>query len=115
MNTTKITINSHDVVLKFGMRAAKYLESKLSSKYFFDGENITEIGMAHVIYGGHLNYCAVKDEPEIVTFEQIVDFIESSLTNKDAIQEITDAIKLWVDVQMKATGDVEAKKKTSKK
>jgi uncharacterized membrane protein len=115
MNTTKITINSHEVVLKFGMRCAKYIESKLSTKYFFDGEDITEIGMAHVIYGGHLNYCAVKDEPEVVTFEQIVDFIESNLTNKDVVQEIANAIKLWMEVQMKMTGDVDAKKKTSKK
>jgi hypothetical protein len=119
MNTTKITINSHDVVLKFGMRAAKYLQTALQSKYCGDGDELTEIGIAHIFYAGHLNDCAIKNVPESYSVEFFVDFIESSLLDKEALEEIKRVVMFYMGNQSQAKDSdakgVEAKKKTSKK
>jgi hypothetical protein len=114
MNTTKITINSHDVVLKFGMYSARYLADKFQKNYCFDGDEITEIGIAHVIYSGYMNACAVKDESPALTFEDMVDFVESSIGDTEKINAIASVVKVWSESQLiKAAG--EGKKKTSKR
>lgn len=117
MNYTRLTIAGKDYGLKFGMYSARYLSDKLSNGYCFVGDNITEIGIAHVLYAGYLNNCAVKDEPSELTFEQIVEYIEGSLTNQEVMDAIAAAIKVWSDSQLiKAAAETETKKKkTSRK
>lgn len=117
MNYTRLTINDREIGLKFGMYSARYLSDKLSNGYCFVGENITEIGIAHVLYAGYLNNCAVKDQPAELTFEQIVEFIEASLTNQPVMDAIAGVIKVWSESQLikQATEPETKKKKTSRK
>jgi hypothetical protein len=118
MNYTKLTINDQDVGLKFGMHAARYLAAKFSGAACFDGDTITEIGISHIIYGGYLNNCAVKDIAPSLSFEDIVDFVESSVGDSAKVSNIAEAVKVWSDcqiVQAAAAGVDDGKKKVSRK
>ena len=115
MNHCYININGKDVKLKFGMHCARYLSEKLQGHYCFDGDEITEIGIGHVLYAGYINACAVADAKADLSFEDFVDFIESSLNNPDAVNAISQAVKVWTEAQIKGNVNEEAKKKPLKK
>lgn len=116
MNYTKLTINETEVGLKFGMYSARYLAEKLINPYCFDGDQITEIGIAHVVYGGYINNCAVKDIHPELTFEQVVDFVESSIGSDDRVNALAHVIKVWSESQIvKSTVEESKKKKSSPK
>jgi hypothetical protein len=114
MNYTKLNISGEDYGLKFGMHSARYLSSKLDNGYCFHGDEITEIGISHVIYSGYLNNCAVKDVKPELTFEHVVDFVESSIGDASKVDALTSVIKVWSESQI-IKGAEEAKKKTLKK
>lgn len=116
MNYTRITISGQEIGLKFGMYSARYLADKLQNGYCFVGDNITEIGIAHVVYSGYLNNCAVKDAPAALTFEDIVDFVEGSVKDQDRVAALASVIKVWSDCQIiQAAGEETKKKSPSKK
>jgi hypothetical protein len=117
MNYTKLKLNDKEIGLKFGMVSDRYLSEKIPNGYCFNGDDITEIGIAHIIYGGYINNCAIKDAAPEITFEAIVDFIEASVTNDEVMLEIGQVIKVWSEVQIERNGVKieEAKKKTTKK
>lgn len=115
MNYTKLTINDQSIGLKFGMYSARYLSDKLQNGFCFQGDQITEIGIAHVVYSGYLNNCAVKDEAPTLTFEQIVDFVEGSIQDKDKVEALTSVIKVWSESQIIAQAAEDTKKKTPSK
>lgn len=108
---TTLKLENQEIGLKFGMYSARYLSTKLSNGYCFDGENLTEIGIAHVVYSGYLNYCAVKDEPSKVTFEQIVDYVESSISDASKVDALTSVVKVWSESQVIKSAQEETKKK----
>jgi hypothetical protein len=61
-----------------------------------------------------MNSCAVKDEVPSLTFEDMVDFVESSIGDTEKINAIASVVKVWSESQLiKAAG--EGKKKTSKR
>lgn len=119
MNYTTINIEGQEIGLKFGMFSAKYLQGKLNNGFCFIGDEITEIGIAHVIYAGYLNNCAIKDIKPEITFERVVDFIEGSIKDADKVATLTDVIKVWTDVQFskkdEVVSEVPKKKKNLKK
>ena len=95
MNYTTITINGETIGLKFGMASLRYLTDKIVSGIAFENDDLNEIGISHILYGGYINNCYVKNEKPSYLFEQFVDWVESSLNNKDAMIEISNAISLW--------------------
>jgi hypothetical protein len=103
------------------MYSARYLADKLTSSFCFVGDEITEIGISHVVYAGYLNHCAVKDEKPVLTFENVVDFVEQSIGDTDKVKQLTDITALWVSCQFKekeqkqTEPEAETKKKTSRK
>jgi hypothetical protein len=116
MNYTKLKLNDQEIGLKFGMYSARYLSDKLTNGYCFNGDEITEIGIAHVIYGGYLNNCAIKDIQADITFEDIVDHVESSITDASKVDALTSVIKVWSESQLiKAATEDTKKNKSSKK
>ena len=115
MNYTKLKLKDKEIGLKFGMVSDRYLSEKLAGGYCFNGDDITEIGLAHIIYGGYINNCALKDIAPELTFEQVVDFIEESINDSDTMLAIGAVVKVWSDVQIARNGGEEAKKKTTKK
>ena len=116
MNYTTINIDEQKIGLKFGMYAARYLSTKLSNEFCFQGEEITEIGISHVIYAGYLNNCAIKDIKPELTLERVVDFVEGSIKDADKVTALTDVIKVWADAQLPKTNEsAETKKKRTLK
>lgn len=115
MNYTRIKIDDKEYGLKYGMLSARYLADKLQNPYCFNGEEITEIGIAHVVYAGYVNNCAIKDEKPDLTFERVVDFVEGSVKDADKVAALTNVVKLWVENQLTNKEPEEGKKKTSKR
>lgn len=111
MNYTTLEINGQVTGLKFGMHSARYLSQKLDNGYCFDGDSITEIGIAHVVYAGYLNNCAVKDIKATLTFEEVVDFVETSVNDVSKVNALTNVINLWTSVQFTPKETKETKKK----
>ena len=111
MNYTTIKIGETEIGLKFGMHAARYLSQKLDNGFCFDGDSITEIGIAHVVYAGYLNNCAVKDMKPGLSFEEVVDFVETSVNDVDKVATLTSVIQLWTSVQFVPKEQTDTKKK----
>jgi hypothetical protein len=117
MNYCTITINDQKVGLKFGMASFRYLsDGKLVEGKSFVNNELNEVGIAHILYSGYFNNCLVKDVEPSLTFEDFVDFIERTLMNKESIEPITNAIKVWADNDLIKQTQVEnePKKKTSR-
>jgi len=100
MNYTTITINNEEIGLKFGMASFRYLTDKFVDGISYNGNNINEIGISHIIYSGYYNNCLVKNEKQKLTFENIVDWVEQNLKNEQILNEINSVIKLWTDTDM---------------
>jgi hypothetical protein len=109
MNYTKLNIHETEVGLKFGMHSARYLSEKLTNGFCFAGDEITEIGIAHVVYSGYLNNCAVKEIKPELTFEGVVDFVESCIGNDDKVAALTSVIKVWSECQLLKADDTKKK------
>ena len=117
MNYCTVTIKDQTIGLKFGMASFRYLsEGKFQEGKSFVKNELNEIGIAHILYSGYYNNCLVKDVDLKLTFEDFVDFIESSMVNKSSLDEITAAIKMWSDNDfIKQTSvEEEPKKKSSR-
>lgn len=116
MNYTTITIYGAEYGLKFGMASFRYLTDKFIDGVSYNGNNINEIGISHIIYSGYYNNCLVKNEKPILTFEYIVDWVESNIANNEILNQINSVIKLWTETDMvkDINKDKQAKKKTSR-
>jgi len=96
MNYTTITINGEKIGLKFGMASFRYLsEGKFVEGKSFSNNQLTEIGIAHIIYSGYYNNCLVKDIDQKLSFEDIVDFIELNFSNEAFFNELKSIIDIW--------------------
>lgn len=116
MNYTTIIINDETIGLKYGMASLRYLTDKFDSSAFNNNE-LTEIGIAHILYAGYYNNCLVKNQDTKLTFEQFVDWIELNLRNEEVIQQIKNAIDVWSQNEyIKQSQEVEqtTKKKISR-
>jgi hypothetical protein len=111
MNYCTITINGTKTGIKFGMASFRYLgDGKLVEGKTHKGEELNEIGIAHILYSGYWNNCIVKDvEPEL-TFSDI----EANLRNDEALAEIKNSLEVWTKNEfIKQVNEPETKKKTS--
>lgn len=117
MNYTQIEIEGKKIGLKFGMASFRYLQNKFIDGVSFNGNELNEIGIAHIIYSGYYNNCLIKDEVPFILFEEFVDFIESNLKNDVILEEIKRIIGIWSENDfIKSTQEVkeETKKKTTR-
>ena len=117
MNYIAITIGNRKVGLKFGMASFRYISDKFVDGISFNGGELNEIGVSHLIYSGYYNNCLVKDTPIDMTFEDVVDFVESNLNNDEFMKELTEVIKVWSEsdfIKQTQNKDDEPKKKTSR-
>jgi len=96
MNYCTITINGEKIGLKFGMASFRYLsQNKFVEGKSFQNNELTEIGIAYILYSGYYNNTIVKDIEPTLTFENFVDYIEANLKNKEFIEEAKNAIQIW--------------------
>jgi hypothetical protein len=117
MNYITITINDQKIGLKFGMASFRYLQDKLVEGKSFQGGDLNEIGLAHIIYSGYFNNCLVKDVEPSLKFEEFVDWIEGNLLNEDVMAQIKSVIDVWTNnqyIQQANNLAEEPKKKTSR-
>jgi len=118
MNYTTITINDQKVGLKFGMASFRYLSDKFVEGISFDKGELTEIGIAHLIYSGYLNNCLVKDVIPQHKFEYFSDYVEANLKNESFINEMHNVLKVWGEnefiKQASTNNEEEPKKKISR-
>ena len=83
MNYTSIIINGQKVGIKFGMASFRYLSDKFSEGKAYHNNELTEIGIAYIVYSGYYNNCIVREEEPALSFSDIVDWVESSLVLKN--------------------------------
>jgi ferredoxin len=69
-----------------------YGKDKLVEGKSYQGGDLNEIGLAHIIYSGYFNNCLVKDVEPTIKFEEIVDWIETNLLNEDVMTQINSVI-----------------------
>lgn len=100
MNYTTITINDQKVGLKFGMASFRYLSEKFVEGISFDRGELTEIGIAHLIYAGYYNNCLVKNVLPELKFEELVDFVESNIKKVVFLDEMKEMLKVWGESDM---------------
>lgn len=117
MNYTTILIDNKKIGLKFGMASFRYIQQKIEQGKIFNGEDLNEISIAHILYSGYYNNCIVKDINLDLTFENIIDWIENNLKDPLFMETITEVIKIWSDSDLIKSNQeiVEDKKPTKKK
>jgi hypothetical protein len=121
MNYTTITINDQKVGLKFGMASFRYLSDKFKDGISFDNGELNEIGVAHLVYSGYYNNCLVKGVLPELTFENLVDYVETNIMKNEFLEELKGIIKVWGESDMIKSNvaaaeeiDDKAKKKSSR-
>lgn len=114
MNYTTITFNNETIGLKYGMASLRYLTDKFDNNSSFINNELTEIGIAHILYAGYYNNCLVKNIDTKITFEEFVDWIECNLKNDIVIEDIKKAIDVWSQneyIKQSQDADNDSKKK----
>jgi hypothetical protein len=121
MNYTTITINDQKVGLKFGMASFRYLSDKFKDGISFENGELNEIGVAHLVYSGYYNNCLVKGVLPELTFENLVDYVETNIMKNEFLEELKGIIKVWGESDMIKSNvaqteqvEPEAKKKSSR-
>jgi hypothetical protein len=121
MNYTTITINDQKVGLKFGMASFRYLSDKFKDGISFENGELNEIGVAHLVYSGYYNNCLVKGVLPEMTFENLVDYVETNIMKNEFLEELKGIIKVWGESDMIKSNvaqteqvEPEAKKKSSR-
>jgi hypothetical protein len=118
MNYTTITINDQKVGLKFGMASFRYLSDKFKDGISFENGELNEIGVAHLVYSGYYNNCLVKGVLPEITFENLVDYVETNIMKPEFLEELKNIIKVWGESDMIKSNIVsseEVEDKTKKK
>jgi hypothetical protein len=118
MNYTTITINDQKVGLKFGMASFRYLSDKFKDGISFENGELNEIGVAHLVYSGYYNNCLVKGVLPEMTFENLVDYVETNIMKPEFLEELKNIIKVWGESDMIKSNVVsseEVEDKTKKK
>jgi hypothetical protein len=115
MNYTTIEIEGKTIGLKFGMASFRYLQNRFIDGVSFNGNTLTEIGFAQIIYSGYYNNCIIKDVIPEYNFEFFVDFVENNLKNDDIINQINKVIDLWSENEFIKSMSSDTAEKTKKK
>ena len=100
MNYTTITINDQKVGLKFGMSSFRYLSDKFKDGISFENGELNEIGVSHLVYSGYYNNCLVKGVLPEMTFENLVDYVETNIMKPEFLEELKNIIKVWGESDM---------------
>ena len=117
MNYITITVKDEKLGLKFGMASFRYLQDKFVSGKSFVGNELNEIGIAHIIYSGYYNNCLVKEVDVKYDLEYFIDWIEQNISNTEVLDSIKEVISIWSSnefIRPKTDQVPNAKKKNSR-
>jgi len=76
------------------------LSDKFKDGISFENGELNEIGVAHLVYSGYYNNCLVKGVLPKMTFENLVDYIETNMAKSEFLEELRNAIKIWTESDM---------------
>jgi hypothetical protein len=101
---TRITIEGHEVGLKFGYECNKWFLTAYFDQIetYSDGKNLTLIGFAKLFHCAYRNNCAIKDEKPVLTNEDFYNGIEQML--RDEPEKFSEALDVWAKAE--STKDV---------
>lgn len=88
----QITIDGQPVVLKFGLPALRQIVRKYAMVEMTVGDDYSELGVAHILYAGYLNGCAMKDTIPVLSFEKFYEFVEG-VEDVTVMQEIISSMR----------------------
>lgn len=89
----KITVAGQEVGLKFGMPAVRrFFEKAKGLDLMLDGR-YTDLGLAHLMYAGYLNYCIMKDQPPHIAFDAFYDLLENP--GEKTREEVYEAVRAF--------------------
>ena len=110
-----MNINGKEVQTRYGMLATDYFLSKV--ELFQNISYYSTIGLAHIIWGGVMNWYEVKQQPYPVTFEEVYDFVENAQLNgnSEAVQEQFSLFESSQALKKKTEQLTEALEETKKK
>lgn len=106
-----ITIGGERVGLKFGMPALRRIFEKMQQYDMVAGTKSNDIGIAHVLYAGYLNFCLMKDEAPVHAFEYFYDYVETVGDAEGSTDEIAAALKAFEESRFVKTLVENEKKK----
>lgn len=115
MNYTTILIDNKKIGLKFGLASFRYLKDRFVEGKSFENNELTEIGIAHILYSGYYNNCIIKDVEIEHSFEYFVDFVESNLNNQDSLNAMKNIISLWSENDFIKKDETDSKRPEAKK
>jgi hypothetical protein len=111
----EVVIKGQPVALKFAIPAVRFWIKKIQSQSILVEETSTLMNVSAAIYGGHLNYCLVRDMVPKVTFEDVMDWVEEA-KDVEGMQKAMDAFNDSVYIkQVIETVDEEKKRLTGTK
>jgi hypothetical protein len=103
------------------MASFRYLSDKFKDGISFENGELNEIGVAHLVYSGYYNNCLVKGVLPEMTFENLVDYVETNIMKNEFLEELKGIIKVWGESDMIKSNvaaaeevDDKAKKKSSR-
>lgn len=115
----KITVDGHQVVLKFGLPAIKRIMEKMLVYKLADKHGNKEIynalGLSHILYAGYLNGCLMRDELPAIPFEAFYTLLEDAPGDKDKETEVVAAIAAFEASKMVKQSIVQLKEGVEKK
>lgn len=89
-----ITLAGQQVGLKFGLPAVRRFFEKTAQYQLMAGNMYTELGVAHILYAGYLNYCIMLEQPPILEFQPFYELVED-LDDPNIAKQIAAATKAF--------------------
>jgi hypothetical protein len=121
---TTININGQAIGIKFGWGAIKEFaeaDQKRHDVYYSkinvegkEVESLTYLGIAKLLQCGYKNNCDIKEVDPVLTLEDFNDWVEGTLDNAQAAEELTKVLNVFSEsklVKVGQRGDEEVKKK----
>jgi hypothetical protein len=113
-------MNGQKVGLKFGWDAVKefFIDCDENKDDYFDGDLLTGLGIASLVYFGYVNNQKIKNEDVVFTMEDFEDCIVDKLKSEAGEKEIANIlkvydeskqVKLFIRQANKATEDIKKK------
>jgi hypothetical protein len=90
-------MNGQKVGLKFGWDAVKqfFIDCDENKEDYFDGDLLTGLGIASLVYFGYANNQKIKDEDVVFTMEDFEDCIVEKLESEEGAKEIEEILKVY--------------------
>jgi hypothetical protein len=106
----EVVIAGQPVALKFAIPAVRFWLKKIQSQSILVEETSSLMNVSAAIYGGHLNYCLVRDLVPKVTFEDVMDWVEEG-KDVEGMQRAMNAFNESVYIKQVVDSVTEEKKR----